>query len=73
MSLEEIEKHFDLDRLKTVPELNEALAEKLETDTRSLAQFIGVVARLHNFINARENAAYFQAQRRSFHRDTEEF
>lgn len=59
VSMDDLEKHFDLSALKNVGEFDRAYVERLETDTRSLLQFIGLVARLHLFINGRENAEFF--------------
>jgi hypothetical protein len=59
VSLEDLETHFDLSDFKTVEEFKHAFGKKMENDIQSLAQFIGFVARVHVFINDKENAAFF--------------
>lgn len=57
----EIEKFFDVDMSED--EFDDAYRAKLIDDVKELVLFVGMLARLHTFINKKENAAHFPGAR----------
>jgi hypothetical protein len=59
ISPNELAQTFDLDSIKSAEELLKAYETKLSEETADLVSFVGLIARLHHYINRKENAAYF--------------
>jgi hypothetical protein len=63
LSGNDIQQHFDLEKLDTFEEFMHAYRAKLYDEVSGLMRFIGLVARLHSFINQTENSSYFPGAR----------
>jgi hypothetical protein len=59
ISANEIAQTFDLDSIKSEEEFEEAYETKLLEETVDLIRFVGLIARIHDYINRKENATYF--------------
>jgi hypothetical protein len=59
ISVNEISEFFDPESFTTLEDFASAYELKLSTDITGLMKFVGLVARMHAYINRRENSAYF--------------
>ena len=59
MSGDEFDKYFDIDDYENEEEFYEDYDKKITEDTKDLTKFIGLIARLHNYINTKEDEDYF--------------
>lgn len=58
-SANELDQFFDLDSIGSDEEFEQAYVTKLSKDTADLVRFVGLIARIHHYVNRKENAAYF--------------
>lgn len=63
ISPSEMERFFDIDTLNNDDDFDDAYRARLISDVEELVLFVGMLARLHTFINSRENAALFPGAR----------
>ncbi|MCU1267690.1 MAG: hypothetical protein JWM21_4008 [Acidobacteria bacterium] len=59
VSANEIDQFFDLDSIGGDEEFEQAYVTKLSEDTGDLVRFVGLIARIHHYVNRKENTAYF--------------
>jgi hypothetical protein len=59
ISANEIAQTFDLDSIKNEEEFEKAYETKLLEDTADLIRFVGLIARIHDYVNRKETATYF--------------
>ncbi len=58
-SVRDLEEHFDFADFQNGEEFTAAYNQKLSESLADLIRFIGLISRLHDFINKRENIAFF--------------
>ena len=63
ISAKEITETFDLDSFETLEEFTKAYQSKVETDITNLMKFVGLIARMHAYINHEDNALFFPGAR----------
>jgi hypothetical protein len=63
VSVKELSETFDLDSFETVEEFTRAYESKVETDITNLMKFVGLIARMHAYINHEDNALFFPGAR----------
>ena len=59
ISVAELEEFFDIDKYDNAEQFAEAYRARAVDETINLRKFIGIVARLHSFVNHREAGAFF--------------
>lgn len=59
ISAKELTQTFDLCSTKTIEEFHRAYETKLSGETADLIRFVGLIARIHLYVNRKENLAYF--------------
>lgn len=59
ISANEIDQFFDLDSLGSEEEFEQVYIARLSQEVTDLIRFVGLIARLHHYVNRKENSAFF--------------